>query len=253
LLIETGHAGQANSGLLALYPHANTQGVFDMVVRGQGSGVSQLSTDHRALTTDVAWLIGVGDAGDAPEAKFTIVQDILMIELAKNADVVLPALSFAEREGTFTSGDRRVQRFYRALPPIGDAKPDWWIVSEVAKRLGFNWGLQGPAQIFADITRYVPHYGALSYEAISRSEAQWPPMGRGDLYYGGTVYDNTGGMGARYVAGAESDAATKYDVSVPEPTIAGLERAPQMLYRDGELIRHSTVLQSHIVPIQEIA
>jgi len=250
LLIETGHAGKANSGLLALYPHANTQGVFDMLFPHpnplpEGQGV------------DVAWLIGVGDGADAPQAKFTIVQDILMTELAatRNADVVLPALSFAEREGTFTSGDRRVQRFYRALPPNANAnaKPDWWIVSEVAKRLDHAWGLQGPAQIFVDIAKNVPHYGALSYDAISQSEAQWPPMGRGDLYYGGTVYDNTGGMGVRYVAGTETGAATKYDVSVPEPTIAGLERAPQMLYRDGELIRRSKVVESHIVPIREIA
>jgi NADH-quinone oxidoreductase subunit G len=246
LLIETNHAGKANSGLLALYPHANTQGVFDLVVSGQGSGVSE-------PTTDVAWMIGVGDGADAPQAKFAIVQDILMTELAKNADVVLPALSFAEREGSFTSGDRRVQRFYRALPPIANAKPDWWIVSEVAKRLGHAWGLQGPAHIFADIARNVPHYSALSYNAISQSEVQWPPMGRGDLYYGGTVYDNTGGIGARYAADAESSAPAKYDVSVPEPTIAGLERAPQMLYRDSELIRRSKVVESHIVPIREIA
>ncbi len=58
-----------------------------------------------------------------------------MTELAKEADVVLPALSFAEREGTFTSGDRRVQRFYRALPPHGQAKPDWW----VAKKRPSSW------------------------------------------------------------------------------------------------------------------
>jgi NADH-quinone oxidoreductase subunit G len=246
LLIETGHAGQANSGLLALYPHANTQGVYDMLFPRpeplpDGEG------------TEVAWLIGVGDADDAPPARFTIVQDILMTELTRQADVVLPALSFAEREGTFTSGDRRVQRFYRALPGLGQGKPDWWVAQEVAERLGVTWGLHGPAQIFADIAANVPHYRELSYEAISRGEVQWPPMGRGDLYYGGTVYDNTGGIGARYAADAESVTLSKIDVTAPEPTIAGLERAPQALYRDGELIRRSEVVATHIVPIREIA
>ena len=242
LLIETGHAGKANSGLLPLYPHANTQGVFDAV--GNKLPPAQ---------ADVAWLIGVGDKIDAPQAKFTIVQELLITELAEQADVVLPALSFAEREGTFTSGDRRVQRFYRALPPLGAAKPDWWVVQEVAKLLGHNWGLQGPAHIFADMAANVLHYKSLSYESISQSEPQWPPMGRGDLYYGGTVYDNTGGMGARYAADAEAGAVAKYDVTLPEPTIAGLERVVQPLFREGELIRRSGLLESHIVPIKEIA
>lgn len=242
LLIDSGHAGKANSGLLPLYPHANTQGVFDMV--GNKLPPAQ---------ADVAWLIGVGDKVDAPQAKFTIVQELLMTELAEKADVVLPALTFAEREGTFTSGDRRVQRFYRALPPLGTVKPDWWIVQEVAKRLGQNWGLQGAAQIFADLAANVPHYKALSYENISQSEPQWPPMGRGDLYYGGTVYDNTGGMGARYTSDAEAGNATKFAVTIPDVTIAGLERVVQPLLRDGELIRRSRLLESHIVPIKEIA
>ncbi len=242
LLIETGHAGKANSGLLPLYPHANTQGVFDAV--GNKLPPAQ---------ADVAWLIGVGDQTDAPQAKFTIVQELLMTELAEKADVVLPALAFAEREGSFTSGDRRVQRFYRALPPPSDAKPDWWIVQEVAKQLGHNWGFDGAAKIFADLAANVLCYRALSYEIISQSEPQWPPMGRGDMYYGGTVYDNTGGMGARYASDAEAGSAKKYEVSIPEVTIAGLERVVQSLYRDGELIRRSKVVESHIVSIKEIA
>jgi NADH-quinone oxidoreductase subunit G len=246
LLIDTGHAGKTNSGLLALYPHANTQGVFDIAVNDSGARAA-------ASSADVAWLIGVGEAEDAPQARFTIVQDILMTELATGADVVLPALSFAEREGTFTSGDRRVQRFYRALPGLAQAKPDWWIATEVARRLGHDWKLQGPAQIFADIARSLPRYAELSYDAVSKGAAQWPPMGREDLYYGGTAYDNTGGIGVRYAADAESAVPARYDVSVPEPTIAGLERAPKMLYRDGELIRRSKVVQTHVVPIKEIA
>lgn len=178
-----------------------------------------------------------------------------MTELAKQADVVLPALSFAEREGTFTSGDRRVQRFYRALPPLGEAKPDWWVAQEIAKRLGYTWSFQSPAHVFADIARNVPPYSGLSYDVLSESTPQWPPMGRSDLYYGGTVYDNTGGLGVRYASDAERDPASvhPYDVVVPELTIAGLERGACLLYRDGELIRRSPVLASHIVPASVLA
>ncbi|MDW8350286.1 MAG: NADH-quinone oxidoreductase subunit NuoG [Anaerolineae bacterium] len=257
ILIATGHAGKAESGLLALYPHANTQGVFDMTV-GSGSAAASHGANGKFdpdVRREVAWLIGVGEAGDVPEADFVIVQELFMTEIARRADVVLPALSFAEREGTFTSGDRRVQRFYRALPPLGEAKPDWWIAQEIAKRLGHSWSFQSPQHIFADLARNIPHYGELSYDAISKSEPQWPPMGRDDLYYGGTVYDNTGGLGVRYACDAERDPSVvrPYEVVVPEPTIAGLERGARPLYRDGELIRRSAVLAAHIVPRQAIA
>ncbi len=109
--------------------------------------------------------------------------------------------------------------------------------------------------IFADIARNVPRYSGLSYEALSHCEPQWPPMGRGDLYYGGPVYDNTGGLGVRYACDAERDPAGvhPYEVTVPEPTIAGLERGPCALYRDGELIRRSAVLAGHVVPVRETA
>jgi NADH-quinone oxidoreductase subunit G len=240
LLIDTNHVGKSNSGLLPLYPHANTQGVFDMIDREQTS-----SDDGR--TTDVAWLIGVGDEDDAPQAKFTIVQDILLSELAKRADVVLPALSFAEREGTFTSGDRRVQRFTRALPPIGNAKPDWWIVQEVAKRLGAMWSFGAASQIFAAIANETPHYADLSYELINKSEVQWPPVGRNDLYYGGTAYDSDGGVGARYASDKERGAITRFDVQPTEPTIGALEREPRKLYQDGDLIRRSKIVDQHII------
>ncbi len=238
LLVESNHAGKANSGLLPLYPHANTQGVFDMT-----------SPQAAPASADVVWAVGVGADEALPSGGFLIVQDILNTALAQRADVVLPALSFAEREGTFTSGDRRVQRFYRALPALGQAKPDWWIAQEAAKRMNASWSYQSPAHVFVDIAAKVPHYAALSYEGISAGEAQWPPMGRGDLYYGGTVYDNEGGIGTRYAADAES-VAEKMQVGNIEPNIGALDRPARMLYQDGELLRRSPVVASHVVMVK---
>jgi NADH-quinone oxidoreductase subunit G len=243
LLIDSGKAGKVNSGLLPLYPHANTQGVFDMI---HGDNATQ------GQAPSVVWALGVGDAADIPKGNFLVVQDILNTELARQADVVLPALSFAERDGTYTSGDRRVQRFYRALPAQGQAKPDWWIVQEAARKLGAAWSYQSAAHVFADIANSVPHYAGLSSEALAAGAEQWPPMGRGDLYYGGTVYDNTGGQGVRYASDAEkADAAgaaqTRYTVGNIEPVIGALERPARRLYQDGELLRRSNVVQSHIV------
>ena len=245
LLIDSGKSGKANSGLLPLYPHANTQGVFDMIST-QPNPVS-------GQQADVAWFVGVGaDEPDLPQGRFTIVQDILLTALAQHADVVLPALSVAEREGTFTSGDRRVQRFYRALPATGEAKPDWWIVQEVAKRFGMPWAFQSAGQIFAEIAQSVPSYAGLGYEAISHSEPQWPPMGRGDLYYGGTVYDNTGGLGVRYAADSERGEPARCAVTKIEPNLGALNRPLPALMRDGELIGRSKVVASHIVQINTI-
>jgi NADH-quinone oxidoreductase subunit G len=172
----------------------------------------------------------------------------------------LPALSFAEREGTFTSGDRRIQRFYRTLPPLGNAKPDWWVFQEAAKLLnvgiatGNVWNFWSAQQIFEAIAAEVPTYAGITYAAISQSEAQWPPMGREDLYYGGTVYDNTGGVGVRYAADAERAgfAANVVAVNAPEPTLEALNRKARMLYQAGELIKRSSVIQSHVIGIDQI-
>jgi len=243
VLIETGHAGKANSGLLACYPHANTQGVFDLAVDQQPAVSNQQPS--------VAWLVGVGDAKDAPTAGFKIVQDLFLTDVAKDADVVLPALSFAEREGSYTSGDRRVQRFYRAIPAIGNAKPDWWVFQEVAKKVsGGNETFWSVSQIFDLIATEVPQYAGLSFSLISQPPGeQWPPMGREDLYYGGTVYDNTGGLGVRYAAGAEREGfvATATPVTAPVINAEAAAELLRVLYQDGELIRRSSVLASHIV------
>ncbi|MCX6017838.1 MAG: NADH-quinone oxidoreductase subunit NuoG [Chloroflexi bacterium] len=236
LLIDSGHAGKANSGLLAMYPHGNTQGVFDVT-----------APMPAVAEAGVVWAVGVGDRADLPQASFLVVQDVVMTELASQADVVLPASSFAERDGSYTSGDRRVQRFYRALPAAGQARPDWWIAQEVARKLGAEWRYEGAGQIFADIVTQIPGYASLSYEALAKGEEQWPPMGRGDLYYGGTVYDNEGGLGVRYVAEAEVGTVVRYEVGAPIAALSGLERPERMLYQDGELIRRSHVMASHVV------
>ncbi len=244
LLILAGHAGKASSGLLPLYPHANTQGVCDMV--GRAGPLPE--------RVDVAWLVGVGDAEDVPQAAFVIAQDLFLTDLAARADVVLPALSFAERDGTFTSGDRRVQRFYRALPPLAQAKPDWWIIQEIARRLGAKWRYSGAEAIFGDLTAAVAGYAGLTYPVLSETVEQWPPMGRADLYYGGTVYDNTGGLGMRYPAGVEQTGFTPHVewLPAPEPTVDALRRPVPALYRDGELIRRSHVLAGHLIAPGEI-
>ena len=119
------------------------------------------------------------DAGHVTEAikhlEFFIVQDIFLTETAKLADVVLPAVTYAEKDGTFTNTERRVQRVRKAIPAIGEAKDDWWIVAEIAKRLGgkgFEWA--SAEEVMAELAKVTPSYGGISFARLEEGGLQWP-------------------------------------------------------------------------------
>jgi len=105
---------------------------------------------------------------------FLVVQDIFLTETAQLADVVLPGVSFAEKEGTFTNTERRVQRVRKAIDPVGEAKPDWEIICELATRMGHPMRYEGPRQIMEEIASVTPSYGGISYERIERTGLHWP-------------------------------------------------------------------------------
>jgi predicted molibdopterin-dependent oxidoreductase YjgC len=114
---------------------------------------------------------------------FLVVQDLFMHETAERAHVFLPAASFAEKEGTFTNSERRVQRVRAALPPPGQARPDWWITAELAKRVARRLGVDvarqfdytGPAEIFDEMARLTPFLAGLSHARLDREGGlQWP-------------------------------------------------------------------------------
>jgi len=114
---------------------------------------------------------------------FLIVQDLFMHETAERAHVFLPAAAFVEKEGTFTNSERRVQRVRAAVPPPGEARPDWWITQELAKRVarrvGVDVGTQfdyaGAAEIFDEMARLTPFLAGLSHARLDREGGlQWP-------------------------------------------------------------------------------
>ena len=117
------------------------------------------------------------------ELDFLVVQDIFMHETAQLADVFLPATSFAEKEGTFTNSERRVQRVRRAIAPVGGSRPDWDIVCDLARRtcerLGMPWQGQfaydHPSQIFDEMARLTPILSGISYRRLdAEGGIQWP-------------------------------------------------------------------------------
>jgi formate dehydrogenase alpha subunit len=106
---------------------------------------------------------------------FLVAQDIFLSESAKLANVVLPAASFAEKDGTFTNTERRVQRVRKAIEPLGDSKPDWWIVCQVARRLGAKgFDYSDPSEIMEEVRNLTPSYGGISYERLENGGIQWP-------------------------------------------------------------------------------
>jgi formate dehydrogenase alpha subunit len=106
---------------------------------------------------------------------FIVVQDIFPTPTTEYADVILPATSYAEKDGTFTSTERRVQRVRKAIEPVGQSRPDWQILCDVALRAGYN-GMQydSPAQIMDEIAAVTPIYGGISFERIEDVGLQWP-------------------------------------------------------------------------------
>jgi formate dehydrogenase major subunit len=97
-----------------------------------------------------------------------VVQDLFLTETAFHADVILPASSFAEKTGTFTSTDRRVQLGRPILEPPGNARKDWWIIQEIARRIGLKWNYGGPADVFAEMKHAMPSLDHITWERLQR-------------------------------------------------------------------------------------
>ncbi len=103
-----------------------------------------------------------------------VVQDIFLTETAEMADVVLPAATALEKEGTFTNTERRVQRIVPVKDPPGEAKQDWWILSELSRKLLGLKGYDSPQEIFEEIRKAIPNYSGINYDEIYPLGKQWP-------------------------------------------------------------------------------
>lgn len=105
---------------------------------------------------------------------FLVVQDIFLTETAQMAHVVLPAASFAEKEGTFTNTERRVQLVRKAVEPTGEARADWEIVCEIAKRMGYEMNYPDAEAIFDEMAGLTPSYAGMDYKRLDAGGLQWP-------------------------------------------------------------------------------
>ena len=115
----------------------------------------------------------VGDA--LAKLDFFVVQEIFFSETCRFADVILPASPSLEKEGTFTSTERRIQRLYQVLEPLGESRPDWIIIQDIANRLGAGWKYEHPSQIYEEIAALTPLMAGVTYERLEGYKTlQWP-------------------------------------------------------------------------------
>jgi len=105
---------------------------------------------------------------------FLVVQDIFLTETAKYADVVLPGASFAEKDGTFSNTERRVQRIRKAVSPPGEAKADWQILGDLSTRMGYKMDYASSEEIFEEMRALTPSYAGINYARLEKGGLQWP-------------------------------------------------------------------------------
>jgi len=248
LLVVTNHTRKVNNGLIAVWPRANDQGAWEL-------GFQPLSNLKEAFQQyEAIYIAGADPVGDDPsladgvrEAGFVVVQDLFLTETASLADVVLPTQPFTEREGTFTSGERRVQRFYPAVSH-SEFKPDYAIFADISKRIGLD-AEETPLRIFNRLVAKVPAFKGLSYRLLAQVNEQWPIIDRSDLYYGGASYANTQGLGLQLTLPAQIPSLTwpqVPEIKLVEGTILAVPIT--ILYDQGQTICPSLLLHQRIPP-----
>jgi len=213
LSLLTGNIGKESGGVNPLRGQNNVQGACDMaalpnvlpgyqkvtdeVLRGKFEeawgktlpdkvGLTVVEMVNEALSGNIKalYVFGENPAVSDPnlnhsrkaleKVDFLVVQDIFLTETTKYADVVLPGACFAEKDGTFTNTERRVQMVRKAVEPPGDARQDWEIFCNLAARMGYEMRYESPAEIMAEANHLTPSYGGITCDRLETCGLQWP-------------------------------------------------------------------------------
>lgn len=213
LAMLCGHIGRPSTGVNPLRGQNNVQGACDMGgLPNVFSGYQKVEDESVRIKFEKAWEVElnpkagltVGEMMDAaykgslkgmyimgenpvlsdPDANhvvealnkldFLVVQDIFLSETAELADVVLPAASFAEKDGTFSNTERRVQRVRKAVEPVGESMEDWKIISLLAEAMNYQMKYNSAEDIMKEIAQVTPSYGGITYQRIDEKGLQWP-------------------------------------------------------------------------------
>lgn len=213
LALLTGHVGRPGAGFIPLRGQSNVQGASDMLGFNNSLPGYQRIDDpdvrrkfealwgvalprNRALTVvemeeaachgqiKAMFILGENPMGSSPDItevekglrslELLVVQEIFMSETAQLADVVLPVTSFAEKDGTFTNTERRVQLLRPAIPPVGEARRDWRVICDISTAMGYPMSYPDTASIMEEIARAVPQYAGISHQRLDKEGIMWP-------------------------------------------------------------------------------
>ncbi len=254
LLIATNHVRKVNNGLIGVWSRANDQGAWELGYQP----LPEIKISFKQY--EAIYIAGADPVGDNPslagavrDAGFVVVQDLFLTETAKLADVVLPAQPFTEREGTLTSGERRVQRYYPGVVRTG-FKPDHAITAAIGKLMGLE--LESvPTRIFNRIAARIPAFKGMNYRQLAQVVEQRPVVNRENVYYRegvyyeGTMFGNAQGIGAQLSLPAQVPPVTLPPVPENPRTDGSLLAVPTtLLYDQGQTIARSLLLRSHLPP-----
>lgn len=259
-LIESGHARKPNSGLLATLPGPNGMGQYYTGFTPEAA-LDIMQNPPKVLIVAQADIL----ADDPTAAEWlSRVETVISLSLFPDAAVnqyafaALPIQSFAERDGTFTNGERRVQRFYTAQGPMGEALPAWQIASRIGEVLNLGRAKISAAAVMQEMSKSVPAFAGITYRELAKVGRQFPDVGGDDLYYGGTAYANKGGLGVQIPTTADSgDAVSTGAVELPQVPQAAqgemLVIPTTRLYNRERTFRPSTLVHPRVMmPYVEI-
>jgi NADH-quinone oxidoreductase chain G len=259
LALLVGIPGRPGSGLYLCGEKANSQGAIDLGILPQGKGLGAQAMLSAAAEgkLDALYVVAEDPLSSYPDrdkvAKslekipFLVVQDLFLSPTAQQADVVLPATSFAEKDGTFTNAERRIQRVRQGIPSPGEARTDGAIFAALAGKLGKTLAFTGPDAIFAEIGRKVPAYGEFDFNDIGPQGVVWggetlqPAKRRLVIAGAGRTAEGefklvTGS--ALYHSGTVSTKAKGPMAVLAEPYVElGREDAKELKVADGDLLK----------------
>ncbi|WP_085507788.1 formate dehydrogenase subunit alpha [Thalassobacillus devorans] len=292
LLLITGNYRRPGTGAYPLRGHNNVQGCSDFgSMPNYFPGYEFVTDDHARNRYEKAWNVdlpkepgmdnheqikamhegklksfyvkgedtGIVDANinyvtaGFEKLDFMVVQDLFLTKTAEYADVVLPACASLEKDGTFTNTERRIQRLYKALEPMYDAKPDWEIIQLIAKELGADWGYTHPEQIMEEAASLAPLFAGVSYEKLEGFESlQWPVHEDGTdeplLFQEGFNFDN--GKAKLYPLDfqLQYDVTEEYDLHINNGRLLEHFHEGNMTYESEGIVRRTPSAWVEISP-----
>ena len=274
LALVCGHIGRPSTGIMALRGQNNVQGASDLgPLPATFPGYQSITNPEVREKFEKAWGVamspeiglksvemldkacegkfkGIFILGEDPaqtdpnvhevrralsSLEFLVVQDIFHTETTKHAHVILPGASFAEKDGTFTNGERRVQRIRKAIEPMA-GKAEWQVICEIAAKMGYPMSYNHPSEIMDEIAGLTPIYGGISYERLERESLQWPcptkdHPGTTTLYT--DLFSRPGGL-AKFMALDHKGSGEVPDKKFPYVLITGRIREH---YNNGSMTR----------------